>query len=131
MLIKWFTGACKAAERCLALGCVEIGTEWLDNLPKAIQGTVRAEKKQSPVLQTHTSLCVSNSYTVSINNNSGKSKLLQRSKLDWGLPALGTGAGSERYQPEGSKPRQFLTQEAQEKGWGHRGQARSLGRGEF
>ena len=22
MLIKWFTGACKAAERCLALGCV-------------------------------------------------------------------------------------------------------------
>ena len=64
----------------------------------------------------HTQVYVFLILIVSINNNSGKSKLSQRSKLDWGLPALGTGAGSERYQSEGSKPRQFLTQEAQEKG---------------
>lgn len=94
---------------------VEIGTEWLDNLPKAIQGTVRGEKKRVQFCR-HTQVYVFLILIVSINNNSGKSKLSQRSKLDWGLPALGTGAGSERYQSEGSKPRQFLTQEAQEKG---------------
>lgn len=36
---------------------VEIGTEWLDNLPKAIQGTVRGEKKESSFADTHKSMC--------------------------------------------------------------------------